>query len=211
MLPIEEYLQDESTPRPADARSPETPFHDGVGVFFELSRPLEPIPQDLRPGVATIDTAELTYFNRAGHRGSEGRLTRTVVIEGYEDIECPAGQFPQCLRVRLDLEVEFRWGIRINLTSYIWLSEQAGEVRRLQTVSGWFWIIWFESTFEHLLTSYQATPAAVAPPDVPTWSRGAILFLRGVPRPDIGGMVIEFAESAGPETRAAEVRASDER
>src|SRR5207248_2777530 len=94
-----------------------------------------------------------------------GTLTRTATIEGFEDVDCPAGHFEKCLRVRVDLDLSIRWGPTIKWIMYIWLSPEAGDVKRVQDLSGSFLFFPFGSSFEFELVSY--SPPAAPPPDVP--------------------------------------------
>jgi hypothetical protein len=153
--------------------------------------PTIPAELDLSDPIET--TTRLRYYGRDGRPLAEGRLTRIVQIEGFEDVEAPAGRFEQCLRVRLDLQIRFAWGLAVDWTSYFWLSPKVGEVRRVQRFSGWLWIFPFGSAHEYALISHETADNDAILPVAPAWHYGAILFDRGLPRPQIGGMVIDYA------------------
>lgn len=196
---IEHYLQ----PKDAD----EKPSVDetlkelkGAGfVFFKLEEPLEPIPRTLARGQPEVATTELTYYDYRGRRAATGELTRTVELEGFETVICPAGTFEDCLRVRVDLDVKFPWVLRLSWSSYLWISPRVGEVRRVHHLSGWFLIFWFSSGHEYELQDRKDIDKSDATGVLsPRWSTGAILFDRIAPKPVIGGMIVDFAESAMP-------------
>ena len=195
-LPISSYLLTEAdtSTQPAQRRKrPVAPMKERWAFFFEVTDPMPTIPAELDPSAPIKTSTRLRYYWRNGRRLAEGRLTRIVEIEGFEDVECSAGQFEQCLRIRLDLKIRFLWGLAVDWTSYFWLSPQVGEVRRVQRFSGWLWFFPFASAHECSLVSH--TPAATPQPLPigPKWQYGAIVFDRGLPRPQIAGMAMDYA------------------
>ncbi len=205
LFPLEHYLQPPHAARtqPAEAALPASPVRGGFVVFFELSEPMPVMPIDLRMYTPVSTTSPVHYFDHMGRPIDSGSLKRVVELEGVETVDCPAGTFADCLRVRVDLTVRFRWGPIIDWTSYLWLSPHVGEVKHVQRISGWFWILWFGSAHEYLLTSYQplATPAEMEP--APEWVRGVVQFDGLIPFPQIAGMAVDFA---GPSAEIAESR-----
>ena len=169
-------------------------------IYVALDEALAPIPEDLQWGEPAEATTGLTYYDALGRPQASGTLRRVARLEGIEDVACPAGLFPGCLRVRVDLTVEMPWVLVFNWTSYMWLSPQAGEVRRVQRMSGWFLVFWFGSAHEYRLAEYR--PARQAPAGAhpcPRWKRIGVLFDRVAPRPQIGGMVVDYEPApAGP-------------
>jgi len=129
------------------------PLKGGKAFLFELVDAIEPIPAQLRPGAPISTNTPLLYFDFDGRALSKGTLTRNVEIEGFDDIDGPAGRFPGCLRVRVDLNVHLPWTLSLDWTSYLWLSAKTGEVRRIQQMSGWFLIFWFSSAHQYDLTA----------------------------------------------------------
>lgn len=194
-LPLQYYLQQPGTP--ADPRQrPRAPLQGGTAFLFELGEPLEPLPADLQPGVPQTASTALVYYEYDGRILNQGTLTRTAAVEGFEDIETPAGRFEACLRVRVDLTVEISWVFKMDWTTQMWLSPTMGEVRRLERMSGAFLIILFSSGHEYRLVSGQprldqADSVAVRPP---LWKRSAVLLERAVPRPRIGGLVVDYSD-----------------
>lgn len=202
-LPLKEYLvRTSAASRPADDHRPKAPLKGGAAFMFELLEPMDPFPPDLVPGLPIIDTTPIQYYEYNGRLLSEGTLTRRVEIEGIEDAECPARLFRNCLRVRVDLIVHLPWMLKMNWTSFIWLSPEMGEVRRIEQMYGWFLIFWFASTHEYQLVtgeSYRSSlDTALLPP--PLWKYGAVVMNRTVPRPEIGGMLVDYA--TGPPATA---------
>jgi len=199
-LPLQRYLEpaDILTSRADGGPRPSAPMKEGTAVFFELARPLEPIPPELETTSPITSTTAVRYFSYHGKPLATGTMTRQVQIEGFEDVECPAGRFEHCLRVRVDLTVRFPWRVIVDLTSYLWLSPKVGEVRRVQHISGWFLIFWFGNVHEYQLVSF--TPAHAGPGSAglppPQWAYGAILFERAAPHPQIAGMIVDLAGSA---------------
>lgn len=196
-LPIVAYLHTGARGKasPAEQRRTMPPLKGGTAFLFELAEPLEPMPPQLQPGKPIISTTQLRYFDYDGRPLTPGTLTRTVELEGIEDIDCSAGRFPRCARVRIELEVRMPWVLYMSMTNYLWISAQTGEVRRVQHMSGWFLIFPYSSTYQYDLAS---PGGMLRVPRVmnltPKWKYGAVLLDRVVPRPRLAGMVVDYAE-----------------
>jgi hypothetical protein len=197
-LPLQSYLDvwwDVTTQPATPPKRPVAPMKERYAFFFELTDPMPTIPVELDLSEPIETSTRLRYYWHDGRPLSEGSLTRTVEIEGFEDVKSPGGEFEECLRVRLDLRIRFGWGLAVDWTSYFWLSREAGEVRRVQRFSGWLWIFPFGSAHEYTLMSHLPAGEEALLPVAPKWQHGAILFDRGLPRPRIGGMVVDYARS----------------
>ncbi|HSW44248.1 MAG TPA: hypothetical protein VLM89_01620 [Phycisphaerae bacterium] len=193
LMPLDAYLQkqDESAGDSSPTRRPTAPLGKAFWVFFEVAEPMDPIPPAIADGEPAVTTTSLQYFDRTGRPVARGTLTRTAVLEGYEQVTCPAGRFDRCMRVRVDLRVYFPLVLTINWNSYVWISPEAGEVRRVQQFSGWFLLFWFGSAHEFLLESHDGRSAS-APAAPPThWARGMVNLGRKLPRPRIEGIVVD--------------------
>jgi hypothetical protein len=195
-LPAAEPESETTSPatQPAARSRPAAPLKGGLGLLFELDEPLPPIPPELSADAPHTASTTIRYYDRHGKLDAEGTLSRVAEIEGIEDVECPAGLYEDCLRVRVDLTFRFGWGHVVEWTSYMWLSPQVGEVRRIQRMWGRVWVLWFSSAHEYRLVSFepeQMTPVSMGP--TAAWSRGAILLDQGFPHPRIGGMVVDYA------------------
>jgi hypothetical protein len=205
-LPLQNYVeQPGATDRQARRQRPRAPLEGGTGFLFELTEPLEVVPDSLVPGAPLTASTPLVYYQNDGRVLSRGTLTRTVHIEGFEEVQVPAGRFADCMRVRLDLALQIPWMITMNWTSEMWLSPEMGEVRRTEQMSGWVLVFPFSSTHEYRLISGESFSASPEPQAVrpPLWRYGAVLMDRTVPRPRIGGMVVDYSDlppSPAPET-----------
>lgn len=181
-------------PAAASQRRPRAPLKGGTGIFFRLDEPADPIPPEVEwEGVITSETP-VTYFDYRGIPQAKGMLTRCTEFEGVEDVECPAGRFEGCLRIRVDLRVHFPWIAIVDLTTYLWLSPEVGEVRRVQKLSGWFLIFPFASADEYRLISYTPPAQTSSPAEVPPpmWWTGAVLLEGDYPGIRIAGLVIDM-------------------
>lgn len=202
LLPLDRYME---VARSAGAgsepgRAPRLPVARRESPhLFELDQPLSPFPPELETAGSAESVTPLRYYGRSGRLENTGTLTRRVRVEGLQDVDCPAGHFSACLRLRLDLNVQFPLWISIDLSTYVWLSKAAGEVRRVEEVSGWVLIFWFGSAHEYRLVSYthqppETQPAAGGPSIWPLWRRGLMTLDRGAPEPRISGMVVDLSE-----------------
>jgi hypothetical protein len=170
------------------------PRRNGLWVNFEVDEPLSPVPAELTFDQPATLTTGIHYTDQAGRSLADGVLTRIATIEGVEAVDVPAGHFEDCLRVRVDLAMRFRWGPTVDWTSYLWFTPEVGEVRRVNRVTGLFFIFWFGSAHEYNLVSHESHPTATAPAGLPEWSGGTLLLNRTIPRPEIAGMSVEFAK-----------------
>lgn len=170
----------------------------GKGLyFFELADPIAPVPVDaftqaLQAGTPVETSTSLIYYNEKGVRVAEGTLSRSVELEGFEDVTCPAGEFKRCARVRLDLSVQIPWIINLELTSYLWSTPEMGEVQRIQRFKGWFLFFWFHSAHEYKLIRYEASPDAPPARAPAQWTHGAVLLDGRFPHPFIAGMRVDL-------------------
>jgi hypothetical protein len=203
--PLEQYMQAErersATTRPADG-VPLPPLSPREAPqLFELDEPMEPIPLELAHTNPIVTTTAIRCYDRRGRRELTGTLTRRAQLEGTQDVDCPAGHFTDCLRVRLELQIEFPLGPTIDWNSYVWLSREAGEVRRIQEFSGGVWIFGFGGAHEFRLVSYSRGAPQTMPGDLsPKWARGLVTLDRPIPRPRISGMMVDFATARPAET-----------
>ncbi|HOW70995.1 MAG TPA: hypothetical protein PKY77_10370 [Phycisphaerae bacterium] len=195
------------TTRPSDQEM-EDPLlrqlKDWTAIRIELGEPMDPIPPELIATGRCTESTSVGYGRRTGPLLGAGTLTRHVEVEDREPVECPAGRFEECLRVRVDLEIRFPLTPVIDWTTYVWLAPRIGEVRRVQSFSGWFLIFWFGSTHEYLLKSYRL-PSDVFPPTATTrWSKVLVFLDRTFPHPRVAYMAVDLAksQSASPPSAA---------
>lgn len=195
-LPLEQYFRpaQPTTAEPGERRTPPPPLKGGTAFMFDLVEPLEAIPVDIRPGVPRIESSPVTYYDYDGKYLSHGTITREVEFEGIEDVECPAGRFVACPRVRVNLALRIPWIVSMDWSSWLWLSPQVGEVRRMEHMSGLFLIFLYSSSHEYVLASYAPVGATMdCGLDVaPHWTTGAVVLSRAIPRPEIAGMVVDY-------------------
>lgn len=203
-LRIERYLDlgPQATSRPADTVEagsptplrPRAPLEGGTGIFFRLAESADPIPPELESVSAITGETRVTYYDYRGIPQATGALKRVTELEGIEDVETPAGRFEACYRVRVDLTIRFPWLAIIDLTHYLWLSPEVGEVRRVQRLTGWFLIFPFASADEYRLVSCSPSAASARAVEMPPprWQSGAVLLEGDYPTLRIAGMVIDL-------------------
>jgi hypothetical protein len=189
ILPLEDYLETEN---PNEGR-PASPLDENEwAVFFELDPPIDPFPSEMSKDQELVTETVLRYYDRAGNLQGRGTLRRTAAFEGFEDIQTQAGFFENCLRMRVDLRIHFPWAMSMDWTTYRWLSIEAGEVRRIERYSGMFFILYFRSAYEYLLTSSDVARTSEEERPLPRfWEHGLYGLERGLPRPRLSGLVVD--------------------
>ena len=203
-LAIREYLRrPEMTPQEMESL-PKAPLKAHYALMFELDSPRRLYPQRIHRGEPAVATSKIGCFDQNGHRFYYGRVTRTAVTEGLEDVSCPAGEFKDCRRVRVELAFRFPWGPVVDVTRYMWLAEGVGEVRRIEHVRGVVWLLFLESAYEYLLVSFAPAEPHVASSSTSKpaealgiWSCIAVLFDRTFPQPRVSGVLVELTETEG--------------
>jgi hypothetical protein len=213
--PLHGYLRDdEEENEPAAGRTPQPPppfGRRGFSFYMRLAEPLAPIPPGIGLGEPVSDSTDMYYYTAGGRHAESGWLTRTAELEGFEDVETPAGRFEGCLRARVELSIWFPLGPVANLTSYVWLTKDGYEVRRVQRLSGWLLIFRFRSAHEFLLKSYGPQSGASTAPGqagesglvqalTSPWESGAFMLERLLPAPQIGGMLGDLIPATGRHT-----------
>jgi hypothetical protein len=153
LLPLNRYLQ------PSDQPSAYPLGRSRWGIFFDLLEPMDPLPLELESGRLISSSTTIRYYDQSGRRIDVGRLTREAQIVGLETVECPAGTFKNCLRIRVDLLIHFRWGPHVDWKGTVWLSPQVGEVKRVQSMSGCT-----GSSFSAALMNTASPPTNPCPP-----------------------------------------------
>jgi hypothetical protein len=193
-----ETAEERVAPAAEPRRRPRAPLQGGTGIFVRLAEPADPIPPSLESSGRIASSTAITYFDYLGVPQSHGTLQRVTEIEGTEDVDCLAGRFEQCLRIRVDLKVHFPWVAIVDLSTYLWLSPRVGEVRRVQRLSGWFLIFPFASADEYRLVSYTPPPTEKVEAESlprPRWACAAVLLEGDYPQIRVSGMVVDLAES----------------
>ncbi len=196
LLPLKRYLVEEApTSQPVARYRPIAPLGKAWAAFFTVDEPMDPIPLEVFKGEPVVTKTVLRYFDKLGRLAAKGTLTRTAQLECYEDVSCPAGGFERCARIRVQLAVHFPLVLTLDWDSYVWLSPEVGEVKRVQQFSGWFLVFWFGSAHEFNLESWEP-PRGKLPRRAPThWTHGLINLGNTLSRPRIDGMLVDVAAS----------------
>lgn len=173
---------------------PRAPLAGGTCIFFRLAEAADPMPPELESEKTITSETPVVYYDYRGVPQAKGTLSRCSELEGFEDVDCPAGRFEGCARLRVDLKVYFPWVAIVDLTTYLWLAPEVGEVRRVQRLSGWFLVFPFASADEYRLVSFTPTAATTRMVSCPAqmWKTGVVLLEGDYPGIRIGGMVIDF-------------------
>jgi hypothetical protein len=198
--------------RPAEEQAAQRPRlakpHSGSLFLFELRQPIPAVPDDLEPHQPATDSTPVRYYNYEGRLLSDGTLRRTAEWEATEAVDTPAGRFADCCRVRVDFTLTMPWLLTLEWNSYLWLSPAVGEVRRVQHMAGWFLILPFASTHEYRLVRGRTSASAAADvAELPiAWQAGAVLLDSAVPKPVVGGMVVDLRREARNAAKRGEAR-----
>lgn len=189
-----EYSVGTESPTTQPIERPKAPIQGGTAIFARLATGLPVVPEDLRPGEHHEDSSELRYYDYLGNPKAKGTLTRTVEHVGIEEAPTPTGTYEQCHHVKVELRVRLPWVLAVDLDSDIWLSPQAGEVKRVQRFSGWFFIFYFVSEHAYELILHRPRRLEEAAVDIaPEWKTLAIVLRGQYPRIRLSGMVVDYA------------------
>jgi hypothetical protein len=197
------------------------PLRGDVGTILEFDPPLEPLPARLSIDGPAVTDVRFTCYNEWGRHLYDGAARRVVTLQGLEDIRIGQTEWPKCLVLHVDTIWHFYWGPIIEISQYLWLARGVGEVRRIEHVTGLFFILAIAATERYELQSCRPplTPATQTNPATSTgpgprafrrWARLAMEMLQTLPSPRPGGMRVELippdAQASGYRPRTAGVR-----
>jgi hypothetical protein len=172
---------------------PKAPIRAYAAIILELSHPMPYYPAEIRIGQSVYGSAGAGCYDRFGRCFFYGTVERTATAEGYEDVTCPAGEYKQCKRIKIELRFRFPWNTNIDVTEYRWFADGVGEVRRLEHVDCTLWIFSLNATNDYLLVSFFPDATASQAADAPrNWSTIAVIFDRLIPHPRITGAYVEL-------------------
>ena len=185
----------------AEFEWPEIEDGIGAGFFLEFDPPVPRYPPFLAPGLTLVYESAIRYYDWRGRFREDAAATRTAVWEGLEDLP----DRPGCLRIRIETDFRMGWGTRVRVTEYVWLARGFGEIRRVERLEGYAFLLPFEAAYEYTLTGGNAaartasppgqSPDSVASPASPPgeWRRCAVFLDRTYPRPRLAGVAVELA------------------
>jgi hypothetical protein len=192
------YLShDQDTPAPQTMVWPTRKSGRGVGFFLYFDPPWPELPDRIQGDRAMVFRSTCSLHNAYGFHVTDGAAVRTVRFEGFESIETQSAIYDDCVRLSIVSDFAFPWGSRATLTEYVWLARGVGEVSRIQHIAGTFLFLRFESTYlQELITQRQTEPmqtASATSSRLRPWRCCAIYLDRFLPRPRLGGVVIDYA------------------
>jgi len=204
-LPLTTYIRrPEMSPEQLNAL-PKAPLLGYAAVIVELDQPMPYYPATIRLGETVTNTSVIGCYDRLGRKFFPGTVQRTATAECYEDVTCPAGEFKQCKRMRIELKFRFPLAVSTDVTEYRWFADGVGEVRRLEHLTCVILVFWMEATYDYRLVSYFLDSPESQPTETPPrdWTCIAALFDRTFPHPRLSGMHVELTSGLtfNPATR----------
>ncbi len=213
----------------------------GPAFFIEFDPPVAEWPERLTGSDDALVNANMNVYDRAGNLFARGTAARRVRLEGYETIEVGGNVYPDCLSLSSEIAFHFGWWATFRLSEQMWVSTEAGLLRRTERVHGVALLMFrFDSLYQYELVSgsdaQQLVEAEISPGEnqfpkkrsheepshgkpphdmhskenpsekeipqsssrihsLPHWTRLAIYLDRDVPRPRVGGLLIEYANA----------------
>jgi hypothetical protein len=188
------------------ARSAEQP-RDGAVFAISLDPPLPRIPAAIDAVEPARMQANARVHDARGRERFRGTVDRVVAWEGFERVELDGRAPADCARLRCVTRIRLFLGPWIELTEYIWLARDLGEVRRIERFRGWAWIWPFDEVRQYDLVRPLSPVRRTAshPAAIPeAWARLRIHLERVLPSPQLGGIAVEYAmEPTAPPERLA--------
>lgn len=196
-LPLAEYIAvSDATPAPRQFTWP--PHTGGHQFFIEFNPPVPELPDDLNSGGRSRIHATMSAFDWKGAHFADGKATRIVQFTGFEDVRVQAGMYKKCARFHVETALSFGWWCSARIRETLWVDRNEGIILREERVSGRALLVTsFDSTHEYERLPQQFTPVADQPKtfQIPRWSRLAITLDKGLSRPRIAGLAIEYESS----------------
>jgi len=194
------------------ARSAEQP-RDGAVFAITLDPPLPRFPAAVDARTPARMRANARVCDGQGRERFRGTVDRVVAWEGLERVALDDRAFVDCARLRCVTRIRLFLGPWIELTEYLWLARDVGEVRRIERLSGWAWIWPFEEVRQYDLVCpvHPVGRTALHSVTIPdAWARIRIHLDRLLPSPRLGGIAVEYAmQRAAPAEQLARVMPSE--
>jgi len=203
---VAEYLQ--PTPRARERRGTLWPLDQqrtAAAFFLEFSPPLPHLPEVISCEQPWSQSSELHCYNRDAEPAGSGIVEREVSFQGFEDVRVGATVYADCVRLRRETRFRVRWGPRVDRTEYLWLAPALGEVKRIERVAGFAGLMYFSVAHRYELARLPAEspspspgipPVGPGPPRPQAWARCAVFLERMLPRPSLGGLLVDSAPLA---------------
>ncbi len=185
------------------------PPRDGTVFAITLNPPMPRLPATIGTDAPTRLRSDVRVCDDKDRERFRGTIDRVVTWEGIESVTLEGSLSVECARLRCVTRIRLFLGPWIELTEYLWLARDLGEVRRIERLRGWAWFWPFDEVRQYDLIRpvppvRRTNPCAAAVP--PPWARLRIHFDRLLPSPQLGGIVVEYAmteaTTAEPPARA---------
>ena len=105
----------------------------GLGLFLKDYDGLYGIEANSSYFISDIDCSQqqkilhnyINFFEEIEYKGFNGDAKYLIEVEGFEDIEVPAGKFQECLKIR----IKTKWDSGKEYVEYVWLAKGVGLVK----------------------------------------------------------------------------------
>jgi len=206
--PLSDYL---------DPRSdrPDRPRFDwpegGSGYFLEFDPPMREWPVRCDEDEAIVEHGEARAYGGDGIPFASGKVTRRVAFDGFERVQIGEQSFDRCAVLRAETKMRLGWWLTLTLRERIWLSREAGLLRRVEQIKGTallFLSLSADRTFERDRPQRTRRTSADTLTAGRRWARAAFYLDPVYPRPRLQGLIVEWAEPMeGLPKRAENARA----
>lgn len=169
------------------------------GFLLEFDPPLLDRPPVLAGDETQKAKSSFVYHNWEGKQIARGTATRTFKLEGYENLEVGDTSYPDCVLLRVETLLIVPFVARVEVIEYRWLAPKVGEVQRVLHVDGMVLLRPIKSGTQYELAraelpeSRPATGGTQRKEPGAAWRRCAVYLEPSIPRPQVRGLVVEFA------------------
>ncbi len=204
--PLDQYI-DRASNRPDRPRIPwPTGAERAVEAFLiEFDEPVTEWPEHIQEGEIHHQASGMRAYDRWGIPFSRGSLSRTIWLHGTEEACGSGSKYRDCVRLESVTDLRFGWWAHVALQESVWFARSVGPVRRIERFSGSALLVFrFRSVTDYELSRHSTDSSPSDQADALSgaprrWVRLAVSLVKGIPRPRLGGIAVEWSDMESPQ------------
>lgn len=169
----------------------------GAGYFLEFDPPMREWPVRCDRNEATVEHGKARAYGGDGVPFARGEITRRVEFYGFESVQIGEQPFDRCAVLLAETKLNLGWWLTLKLRERIWLSQEAGLIRRDESIKGTALLIFSlgaERTYERDKPGRVRRSSSNRLTGGRRWQRAAFYLDPIYPRPRLQGLIVEWAD-----------------
>jgi len=143
------------------------------------------LPRSVQGGQPYVCRTAVRCHGGKGRHIYSGQASRTIVFEGYEEVKIGDVPYTDCVRLRIETQLDLPWVASVGTTEYVWLAPRIGEVQRVRRWKGFMLLTYFEGVARYELMRMALPPPEGAGAVTDGETLQGVAAVRGVPAPRV--------------------------